>query len=322
MAVLEHVPPSLNLAGQALNWIALTLIAGLFLGLYDIAKKQALTGNAVPPVLLFNVLTGALLWAGPVVWAASFPGIRLGPVADQIVAELRELGPRDHGLLFLKSLLVGSSWFFAFFALKHLPISVAAPIRATSPVWTFFLAVAWLGERPAVAQWAGVVLIMGSFVAISRVGRGEGVKILGSPWVGFMVLATMISTACALYDKYLLQNCHYTPAVVQAWFSIYLVPVMLIPAAVWSASGRARSRFQWRWSIPWIAVLLLAADFAYYSAVCQEGALISVISPLRRVSVLVPFWFGVTALGEAQWKVKLSCILALLAGVALIALNG
>lgn len=42
-------------------WVTLALGSALFLGFYDIAKKKALTGNAVLPVLFFVSLTCAAL---------------------------------------------------------------------------------------------------------------------------------------------------------------------------------------------------------------------------------------------------------------------
>ena len=42
-------------------WLAFALVSALFLGLYDVAKKQSLKENAVIPVLWFNTLFCSLL---------------------------------------------------------------------------------------------------------------------------------------------------------------------------------------------------------------------------------------------------------------------
>ena len=55
------------------SWIALSLLSAIFLGIYDIAKKKAVTGNAVPPVLLLNVSTAAVIWGIPVLTGFFFP---------------------------------------------------------------------------------------------------------------------------------------------------------------------------------------------------------------------------------------------------------
>ena len=132
-----------------------------------------------------------------------------------------------------------------------------------------------------------------------------------------MLVATLLGSLCALYDKYLLQVERLSPVAVQAWFSIYLVPVML-PLVIRWRRDRHRTPFQWRWSIPMIAVLLLVADYAYFKAVADPEALISVISPLRRSSVLVAFAFGILQLKEKNGSTKAPCIGAILLGVYLL----
>lgn len=295
------------------DWFYLTLIAGVFLGLYDIAKKKAVVENAVPPVLLANVLTAASVWIVLIFFAN---GLNI-PIVSNVV----QISWEQHGLLAIKSLMVGSSWVCAFFSLKHLPISIAAPIRATSPMWTVLLAVAFYQERPNAVQWLGILLILFAFLGFSFSGKKEGIQFRKNRWVGLMILATGISAFCGLYDKYLLQSMGLPPATVQAWFSIYLVPVMLPFALYWYCAERTKNRFQWRWSIPMIAILLLVADYTYFSALTDPEALISIVSPLRRTSLLIPFFYGIIALHEQNWKLKFGAILILLLGVFLIGLG-
>jgi drug/metabolite transporter (DMT)-like permease len=292
------------------TWILLSLLSAVFLGFYDIAKKAAVKDNAVPPVLLLNVLTAALIWSVPVCLALVMPRESSGSAA-----ELCDLTAREHGLLFCKSIMVGTSWTLALFALKQLPISIATPIRATSPLWTILFAVAAMGERPGVGQWIGIAIVLLAFFAFSRVGAKEGIHFHRDRSVTLMILATLLGSACALYDKYLLQTEGLSPVVVQAWFSIYLVPVMLPLAIRWWRRERREIPFQWRWSIPLIAIFLLVADFAYFTAVASDGALISVISPLRRISIIITFLFGIVRLKEQNWRAKAPCIVIILLGV-------
>ena len=297
------------------DWFTLTLIAALFLGLYDIAKKRAVHENAVAPVLLLNVCTAALIWSGPLLWEwfSASKNIASG--------SLWSPDPWTHLQLFLKSAMVGTSWMLAFVALKHLPISIAAPIRATSPLWTILWAVTFMNERPSAVQWSGMALILFSFFSFSVVGKKEGVTFHKNRAVLLMIAATLVSSFCGLYDKYLLQTCEMQPRLVQAWFSIYLVPVMIPMMLWWIIFDRKQKPFQWRWSIPLIAILLLIADYVYFVAVSDPDALISVISPLRRCSVVIPFLYGVMLLKEKSWKSKLACIGILLSGVLLVSLH-
>lgn len=294
-------------------WILLSLASAFFLGIYDVAKKTAVRGNAVPPVLLFNVLTAATIWGPLLAINSLWPELLNGTIF-----ETSSISPRQHWFLFCKATLVAASWTFAFFALKHLPISIATTIRATSPLWTVLIAVAFLGERPSFYQWSGVLTILVAFFFFSRVGKAEGIEFRSNRWVGYMIVATLLGATSALYDKFLLQSAGIPPADVQAWFSIYLVPVMLPISISWYLKDRKRDPFTWRWSIPCIAIALLAADYLYFYALSDTNAMISIVSPLRRTSILIPFTVGVMWMAEKNWKRKAICILAILLGVVLI----
>ncbi len=296
-----------------MHWILLSLLSALFLGWYDVAKKAAVHNNAVPPVLLLNVMTAAMLWL-PLALVSHFRPDTLESTPFQVVA----IGWTAHLLLLTKSCLVAVSWTCAFFALKHLPISIATPIRATSPLWTVLVAVTVWGERPSINQWVGMLIILLAFLAFSRVGKTEGIHFHRDPWIGCMLAATLLGSLSALYDKFLLQTVGLSPATVQCWFSIYLVPAMLPLWFRWLWLERRQKPFQWRWSIPAIAVMLLVADFLYFSAVSHPEALISIISPVRRTSIVIPFMVGIFWLAEHNWRPKAACIAAMLLGVYLL----
>lgn len=87
---------------------------------------------------------------------------------------------------------------------------------------------------------------------------------------------------------------------------------------LWLRGAWPRGRFEWRWSIPLIGLLLLSADFLYFTAIAQEGALIAVISPVRRAAVIVTFLGGIFLLKELNFKPKLVCIIFILIGIVLL----
>ena len=296
-----------------MSWVLLSIASALLLGFYDLAKKHALKENAVLPVLFFGILTSGIVWLPFVVWSGLSPE---SYPSEQFLVD--PLGAKAHCLLFLKSALVASSWIFGYFALKHLPLSIASPIRATSPLWTILLAVFLMGEQPSAWQWLGIAIVLAAFYAFSFVGKLEGIHFHRDKWVGYMIAATLIGACSAIYDKFLLQNAALRPATVQAWFSVYLVVVMLPFYLLWLKGAWPRGVFHWRWSIPLIGLLLLAADFLYFTAVSQEDALISVISPIRRAAVVVAFAGGILLHKEQNFRPKAICIAVLLLGILLL----
>jgi len=286
-------------------WIFLSLLSAIVLGFYDLSKKHAVADNAVLPVLFLSNLASALVWLG--LMAAG----RHLPPALQVSA----LSGTDHMLLFAKSALVGTSWVFSYFALKHLPVSLVGPIRATGPVWTLIGAVLLFAERPSGQQWLGIAITLVGFFSLSIAGRREGIRFHRNRWVFFIIAGTLLGACSGLYDKFLLGSGRFSPATVQAWFSFYLVIFFSPLAWGWKQQWWPRGRFTWRWSIPCIGLLLLVADFAYFRALSDPDALVSVVSSLRRGAVLVTFIGGFVFFRELNPRAKLPGTLAVLAGI-------
>lgn len=295
------------------TWLVLTIASALLLGLYDYFKKSAVQDNAVIPVLTISASIGTAIWLPFVIWSACSPETLPSPALD-----VCRLDARGHGLLLAKALLVGFSWYCGYRGIRTLPLSIAAPIRATAPLWTILLAVMLFGESPTARQWAGVGLILVDFFMFSRIGKREGIHFHRDTGVWFMIAATISGAVSALYDKYLLQNAAIPPGTVQAWFSIYLMVPLLPALALWKRSN-SRHPFQWRWSILAIGITLIGADLLYFTAIAEPGALISLISPVRRTSVIVSFLLGIFLFGEKNLAAKSMCIAGIIAGVVLLA---
>ena len=299
--------------GAGVSWLLLTIGSALMLGLYDYLKKSALTGNAVVPVLFGSVAAGALVWLPFVIWSMLAPGTLPHPVLD-----VGGISAREHLLLGAKALIVGLSWVFGYLGMKTLPLSIASPVRATGPIWTIAFAVLCFGESPSARQWVGVLVILLAFFAFSAVGRREGIHFHRDRGIYFIVIATLLGAGSSLYDKHLLQAEHFLPGQVQAWFTIY-TSLLLLPLMVWWWRTQDRQAFQWRLAIPGIGLALLAADLLYFSAIAQPGAMISLISPVRRASVVVSFLLGILVFGERQFRIKALCVVAIVSGLLLLA---
>ncbi|MGC6456194.1 MAG: EamA family transporter [Coraliomargaritaceae bacterium] len=295
-----------------MSWIWLSLLSAFLLGLYDLAKKTSLRENAVLPVLFFATVSGGIVWLPFILWSTWLAEGTAFPLYVEAISG------SEHCLVLAKSALVGASWIFGYFALKKLPLSIAAPIRATSPLWTILFAVCFLNESPNSLQWLGIVLVLTAFFIFSLVGKFDGIQMHRDKWIGCMILATLLGAASSLYDKYLLQTIALPVVAVQAWFSVYLVAVLLPFYGCWLAGAWPRGKFYWKWTIPLIGWLLLLADFAYFTALSQPDALISVIAPLRRGAVVVAFLGGIFLYGEKHFRAKALCIAVLLTGVFLI----
>ncbi|HXI73850.1 MAG TPA: DMT family transporter [Verrucomicrobiae bacterium] len=294
-----------------MNWIAATLLSALFIGIYDLCTKHAVRANAVTPVLFLSTLTGATVWFVLLLAQAIHPGF----LSPSLVPDA--LTWKQHLQLLLKSGIVAASWVGTYFALKHLPLSLGAPIRAMSPMLTLFGAILILGERPTGLEIFGILITLGSFVGLSVAGSREGIHFHRDKWVWFLITGTLFGAVSSLYDKYLLGTLKFSVPTVQCWFQIYLL-VFFAPFALgWKLRLWQRNEFHWRWSVPCIALALLVADYAYFWALRNPDALISLVMSLRRASTLVAFAGGLYFFRESNgWK-KLPAVIGILIGIVL-----
>lgn len=296
-------------------WALAGLLSALFLGIYDIFKKTSLNGNAVMPVLFFATLTSTIIFLPVVIGSLFFP-----EVFSVIGLYSPKLTYVQHAQVFLKSLIVVSSWIFAFFAMKHLPVTVFSPIRATGPFWTLIGALIIFHEKLNLLQWIGVSLTLLFFFLFSTTGKKEGIEFRKNKWVMFIVAGTLLGAVSGLYDKFIIAR--IDRIAVQAWFSFYQVVILLPVLAIFWFPGRKNTTpLRWRWAIPAIGLTLVIADFFYFYALSCEGSMISVIAALRRASVLVIFAFGAFVLGEVNLKQKGLYLLGILVGTLLITLG-
>ena len=209
-----------------------------------------------------------------------------------------------HLLLLLKAVIVLCSWLCGYIGIKHLPITIVSPIQSTRPVLVLLGALLLFGEILNVYQWIGVMIAIVSVFLLSRSGKREGIDFIHNRWVAFVALAAIFGAVSALYDKFLMRSIE--PIVVQSWFNVYQCVLMGIIISVMNALNPAQRdrKFCWRWSIPMISLFLGMADFCYFTALAQDGALIAVVSMIRRGSVVVSFVFGALLLREKNLKSK------------------
>ncbi len=290
-------------------WLLLAFTSAALLGLYDVAKKRALTGNAVLPVLLLNTLFCALLFLPLIINAQ----LSLGYFEGSIF-EIERLGVEAHLRVILKSAIVLSSWIFGYFAIKHLPLTIVGPINATRPVMVLVGAMLLFGERLNAWQWAGVLLALLSLFLLSLSGRKEGIRFESNRWILLLGAAAVMGAVSGLYDKHIMQTMN--PLFVQSWYNLYQLAMMsCIVALLWFPRRKTTTPFHWSWAIPCISLLLSMADFAYLFALKEPEAMISIVSMVRRSSVVVSFACGAIILREKNLRSKALDLVFILIGM-------
>ncbi len=295
-------------------WMYLGLLAALFLGLHSLCKKHAVQSNETLPVLLGTVSSGFLvlipLYLGSVWYPSFMKGIQLF---------ITEIAWATHGFIFVKSVIMTSSWVLAYQALKHLPITIVTPIRSAGPFFTFIGAIVIYQERPSFWQWIGFFLIIFSVLLYSRIGKIEGINFKKNKWIFAIIGATFLGATSGLYDKFLIQDLVLNPQTLQFWFCFYTIALLLvILTIVWFPKIEKRRAFQWRWSIPLVGILLLTADYFYFKALQDPDALIMLLSAIKRSQILIAVVIGGLVFKEQNKRKKLVPLVGILGGVFLI----
>lgn len=285
-------------------WLVLAIFSAVLLGCYDSFKKEALRENAVIPILFLNTLFCSIIF---------FPFILLSYTTtslDGTIFHVSSGGWEVHKYIILKSCIVLSSWIFGYFGMKHLPLTIVGPINATRPVMVLIGALLVFGEKLNMYQWIGVILAVLSFFLLSRSGKKEGIDFKHDKWIYFIVLAALLGAISGIYDKYLMASSAdggvgLDRMIVQSWYNIYqcfLMGIMLL--FLWWPTRKKTTPFRWQWSIVFISLFLSAADFVYFYSLSLPGALISIVSMIRRGSVVVSFLFGAMLFHEKNLKSK------------------
>lgn len=326
-------------------WLLLAFISAVLLGFYDVCKKQALKGRQVVTVLTLNTLFSSLIFLPLIVLSAT------GHITDSSIFYVPVCGWDVHRYVVLKAIIVLLSWLCGYYAIKYLPITIVGPINATRPVMVLLGAILVFGERLNLYQWVGVLLAIFSFFMLGRSGKKEGIDFRHNRWIVLAVLASLFGAVSGLYDKYLLAPAEsggvgLNRMVVQSYFMFYQFVLMalvwwLLAARSHKAEGHAQAaascpphtslqaatQYHSRVQLPrllsvqgrgWLVWVLLvslflsAADFVYFYALSLPGALISVVSMIRRGSVLVSFVVGALVFREKNLRSKAADLLFVL----------
>ena len=303
-------------------WTILAFISALCLGFYDISKKIALRENRVVDVLTISVCISALLLSVPLWLSRLCPEVMTGTPFY-----VPQLDGEAHLYTILKSVIVLSSWVFAYISLKHLPLSVVSPMQATRPMWTLVGALLIFGERLNTWQWIGVCLAIGTVFVFSFKNKSKiknQKSQINTRYYIALALAILIGACSGLYDKYLMRR--YDHNAVQVYYTFYQALMMLI---VWGIVNRKNLQSSITnlqsikniGIIAMISVFLIVSDNVYMLALRDPDSLIAVVSTIRRGGAVIGFAYGLIFLKEPDPWHKVLCMIGILTGLICLAIG-
>ena len=271
----------------------MALASAVLLGVYDVAKKSALKRNGVYFILLLATALSALFVS---------PFLTLG-------------NGSDHLRLIFKAVLVTASWVSGMIALQLLPITTVSTFKTSRPMFVVLFSILLFGERLNWQQWLGVAAVLLSLWLLSVNSEREGISFKGNKGFWALVVSIYTGVASALWDKHIMSGMQ--PLFVQSWTNIYITLLLALIMLLRRCKGIS-APVRWDWTIVLIALLITGADMLYFFSLKEDGALLSVISLIRRSSVIITFALGAALFKEKRIAQKAGVLLLMLAGVTVL----
>ena len=271
----------------------MALASAVLLGFYDVAKKVALKKNNVYVVLLVATALSAL-FVSPFITLGAFP---------------------DHLRLMFKAVLVTASWVSGMIALELLPITTVSTFKTSRPMFVVLFSIILYGERLNWMQWTGVAAVLLALWLLSVSSEREGISFKGNKGFWALIVSVVTGVASALYDKHIMAGMH--PLFVQSWTNIYITLILIVLTIMHNKRDGSKP-FKWDWTLLLIAITITGADMLYFYSLKADGALLSVISLIRRSSVIITFVIGAILFKERRIAQKSGVLALMLAGVTVL----
>jgi len=293
-------------------WLWAAVGSAILLGFYDVFKKEASTNNGVLHILLHA--TGlSTLFLMPFILSSLF-GWGIG---DGTVFEMQRGTVHEHLLVFIKAVIVSVSWITGLMGLKNLPITTAGTIKASRPVFVLLGSILIFGERLNLWQWVAIVIAMFALWLLGHTSKKEGVDFARNKWIFCMWVAVATGVVSAMMDKHLMAS--LKPMFVQSWCNFYIVIIMaIIVLAGRLGHSKYYQPYHHDWAIWLIAIFITASDFLYFLSLSSSGSMLSVVSMLRRSSVIITFICGALFFKEKNLRSKGIAMLILLGAMAIL----
>lgn len=279
------------------SWLWMVIISGILLGFWDITKKQAFKKNSIVSVLAFYSLFCFIFVSFEFSNAINLTG-------DKIL------------VIFIKTIIIFLSWVLGFTAIKHLPISIVTPFDTVNPLFTIIFGIVILGESLGLLQGVGILIMLVSYYFIGKVGSKEITNVFKNKYFYFMIGSAILSAVSAIIDKIALRSIN--PGQMQFWFCLFMSIFNMAVLLYTKLKSENKISIKLDYNIPLMSLLLIIADRIYFNAVNIPSSQISVIIPLRKISIFISVIVGGLIFKEENLKQKFWCICLLILGIALV----
>jgi len=197
-------------------------------------------------------------------------------------------------------------------------LSLVYPLaRGSGPLITVLCAILLLQERPSALALGGALLIGGGVFVLT--GNLRQLKEAGSlPAAGLALLTGCMIASYTLVDKFAV-SAYLIPPILQDWAANLGRVVLMTPLAI---RFRAELKPTWQRARQEIIAVAVLCPLSYILVLtAMVFTPVSYVAPAREVSILIAAFMGTRLLAEAHATRRIIAAIAMLAGLACLALG-
>lgn len=281
-----------------MSWLYLSMISGVLVGFYYIVQKMATQNTKVLNVLFVHCFFCFL-----------FMSVNFN--------QAKELELYTIFLIFIKAFIIFIGWTCSMNALKNLPISIITPFNTITPLLTIIIGIVFLHEVLSIFQILGIIILLTSYYMISKSGNIEVNGLFRNKYFWFMFVGAVSNALSAVLDKVIMKNAQ-TPQM-QFWFMFFLWVLYTIVLIYNKIKTKEKFYIEKKslFFILCMSIFILVADYIYFNVVKDPKSMISIILPLRNMSIIVSVLVGGLIFKEKNLLQKFFRVIFVIIGLAL-----
>lgn len=280
-------------------YIFLALLSALFLGCYEVLKKVSLKKSSIHETLFFYCLCGLF--------------VSLIFIKDAI-----SIGFLDVLFILIKSGVIVLNWFLVLKCMQKLDVAIVVCFSLLNTILVVFLSHFIFDEVITIMHFLSLLFIATGIVLITMLDRKENKDKVKNHYIYIILLifGSVLGSCSAMLDKYLINVREVESGAVLLWFLLFN---SLIYGTIYLYKNK---KIEWKklkanyWLVL-TGVGIALADIVYYSAIASIGAQISLISILRKCSVIVATILASLFLKEKHLFKKLGILLIMIIGIVI-----
>jgi bacterial/archaeal transporter family protein len=160
------------------------------------------------------------------------------------------------------------------------------------------------------------LIVLGAYYLIGKAGYNEIGGLFKNSFFYLMMGSAFLSATSALIDKFVLKMVNIGQ--LQFWFCFFLTVLYFIALIFFKIKNNDKRPLKINFAILGMSVFLVIADRLYFHAVSVASSQISIILPLRRISVFESSIGGGILFKEKNIKSKFWCVCLVIIGIVII----